>query len=194
MESDTATLEQPETEDVVAEESAEDEATQTEPTASTLEHEFIAEMRAAQEHCDQLDLIRSAAEASAKRAKKNHEAAVDALQELIRRGPSAQLPLDFKDSAQPEQTDQEKHHAYLMSCPIIDAIDLTDKQEEKLADAGVKTVGDFEKLRAGQMKDYPRGLLDLSRVGEATIDKWEEELLQWFDDNSPIAAAAESGA
>lgn len=160
------------------------DSTPAAPTASELEHEWTLEIRAAQEKCDKLDLVRAAAESDAKRAKKNHEAAVDSLQELIRRGPSAQLPLDFKDKSQPEQTDEEKRHAYLMTRPIIDALDLTDKQEEKLADAGVKTVGDFEKLRAGEMPDYPGGLKDLPRVGEATIDKWEDELMNWLEAES----------
>lgn len=176
--------------DAVAEpEATEAEAVQTErsdtqkdaPAISQLEREWIDELQAAQRHADKLDFVRQNAESEAKRAKKNHEAAVDALQEIIRRGPSSQLPLDFKDGAQPDQTDEERYHAKLMAAPITEALKLTDKQIEKLEAAGVETVGDFENLRAGKHPDYPGGLMDLPRVGQTTVDNWEDEILEWFD-------------
>ena len=175
--------------DAVAEpEVAEAEAVQSEQSdtqkdtsaISQIERQWIDELQAAQRHADKLDFVRQNAESEAKRAKKNHEAAVDALQEIIRRGPSSQLPLDFKDGA-PEQTDEDRYHAKLLLTPITEALQLTAKQLEKLEEAGVKTVGDFESLRAGKLKDYPGGLSDLPRVGETTIDKWEDEILEWFD-------------
>lgn len=66
------------------------------------------------------------------------------------------------------------------SVPIGEAISLTEKQVETLSEAGVVTVEDFENLRAGSHKDYPGGLRDLPRIGDATVDKWETEIVGWM--------------
>lgn len=110
-------------------------------------------------------------------AKKQFDGAVSQLRTLIGRDPlyvppavaDPQLKLDF-EAAYDER----------LKAPISEAIQLTEKQIEKLIEAGVKTVGEFEKLRGGQMKDYPNGLADLERVGQSTIDKWEQQILEWL--------------
>ncbi len=93
---------------------------------------------------------------------------------VIKRGPSEQQELDFEDSENEEDEDDWK------TVLITDALKLTEKQIDKLFSVGVETVGDFEVLRAGT-KDHPRGLIDVKGVGASTIDRWKEELLDWFD-------------
>lgn len=68
--------------------------------------------------------------------------------------------------------------------PISDVLELTDKQFEKLEDAGVRTVGQFEHLRSGQKPDYPDGLRSLKGVGEKTVDAWEDQMVEWLSDNA----------
>lgn len=112
-----------------------------------------------------------------KEAKKMFDGAVAALRNTIHRDPlyvppvveDPQLKLEF-----------EQGYDKRLDAAIEEALELTQKQIEKLDEAGVKTVGDFEKLRGGQMKDYPGGLSDLPRVGQATIDKWEDEIVEFL--------------
>ena len=77
---------------------------------------------------------------------------------------------------------------------IEDAIELTEKQLEKLVDAGVSTVDQFENLRAGQNPDYPRGLIDLPGVGETLITKWEDAIIDWMTQNQVTDTDAEEEA
>lgn len=121
-------------------------------------------------------------------AKKAWELSVSRLRGCIRKG--AQGYFDF--SKAPEQPaakgkgqskDEPATDSSWEGEPIENALKLTKAQKEKLSEHGVKTVLDFEKLRGGQIKDYPRGLRDLPRVGDATIDKWEEEILNWLTEH-----------
>jgi hypothetical protein len=68
--------------------------------------------------------------------------------------------------------------------PISDAIKLTDKQFEKLEEVGVRTVGQFETLRSGQLDGYPDGLTSLKGVGKNTVDKWEDQMVEWLSANA----------
>lgn len=145
--------------------------------AAEAEKVWVQRIREAQEKADQLDAIRALAEGDAKRAKKNHEAAVDALQELIRRGPTTQMNLPFKDDADlsPEQKRERAWHEMLGGALIQDAIALKPKQLERLQEAGVKTMLDMENLRAGKMQDYPRGLLSIKGFGEEPLEQEAED-------------------
>ncbi len=129
----------------------------------------------------------------AKAAKKAWEVKVEILRSLVRNGPSKQPSLPGMDAptedpfAEPAPEGEEdldtpaEDYSEWQALPITDAIKLTEKQREKLEAAGVKTIKDFEFLRSGQNPAYPDGLLSLDRVGEATIDKWEEEIVEHFD-------------
>jgi hypothetical protein len=97
---------------------------------------------------------------------------VEVLRQLIRRGPDSQLPLPFAEESEQEPDDAWKQ------VPIADVLELTDKQAEKLQEAGIKTVGDFELLRAGE------GITSLKGVGQATADAWENNMLDWLAVNS----------
>lgn len=110
-------------------------------------------------------------------AKKYLDEVSDELSDLIAAGPtkpSPQKTLPF-DDAEP---------ADWKSTPIGKVISLTDKQAEKLDSIGIHTVGDFEDLRAGKLKEYSAGLTDVKGVGEKTIDKWEDEVLEWLAVNA----------
>jgi hypothetical protein len=112
-----------------------------------------------------------------KDAKKEYEGAVLHLRRLISRDPLYVPPVQ----ADPQlELDFDAAYDARLQTPICDAIELSEKQWEKLEAAGVKTVGDFEKLRGGQMPDYPGGLSDLDRVGQATIDKWEDQIVEFL--------------
>lgn len=171
-----------------AEDAKEPEQTKDAPTVAELREKWTQDIIAAQERADKLDLVRAAAEASAKSAKKSHEAAVDALQDLIRRGPSTQLDLPFQES--PDMTpEQKREHAWnqmLASAQIEDAITFKPKQLERLKEAGVKTMLDMENLRGGKLPDYPRGLLSVKGFGEAAVDQIEAAIMEWIETNEPI--------
>lgn len=154
------------------------------PTADELKDKWLDEIIEAQSQADELDVKRAAAEQSAKAAKKAHESAVDRLQQLIRRGPSAQLELNFSGMT-PEEARQAKWDAMLAGAVVRESLDLTPKQFERLEEAGVKTMKDLEDLRAGKNKDYPRGLVDISGFGERAIDKIEDEIEAWLETNQP---------
>jgi hypothetical protein len=106
------------------------------------------------------------------RAKKMLDLCVADLRKTVVDGSSGQMELDFGS----DELDDESWKAF----PIEQAISLTEKQKEKLDAIGVSTVGEFEKLRAGTV-GHPRGLIDVKGVGQATIDRWEDEILDWFD-------------
>lgn len=118
-------------------------------------------------------------------AKKHHEALQKQLNQLIAGGPQGLLPLEAAD------TEPQKLEAWA-DTPIAMALEgITDKQLETLAEAGVATVGEFEQLRAGSNRDYPRGLVDLPRVGEKLITKWEDQVIEWLANYQPPEPEAE---
>lgn len=118
-----------------------------------------------------------------KRLKTNIKAARLRLSRMINGEPEDQLDLPLEDG---EIATSE--HAALLAMPIEEAITLTEKQMDKLTDAGVQTVGQFEQLRAGN-REYPRGLLDLPGVAEKTITKWEEQIIEFLSQAKEPAGA-----
>lgn len=62
--------------------------------------------------------------------------------------------------------------------PIGEAVKLTDKQIEKLAEADITTVGDLEDVRAGKNRDYQE-LTDIPGVGKALAEKLEEAVMDF---------------
>lgn len=136
--------------------------------------------------CDELEHDFNVKNSDMKEAKKRWEAKVDELRRCIRSGPEAQRQLPFREDGEVDNAKgADLFSDDWQAAPITDALTLTKKQQEKLEDAGVKTVGEFEQLRAGTT-DYPRGLRDLPGVGDAKVDKWEEEILDWLAKNQPV--------
>ena len=80
----------------------------------------------------------------------------------------------------PEHATEEPKPEAWEDVPISEVIELTPKQIEKLEAAGVKTMGQFEHLRSGQMDGYPDGLKSVKGVGQKTVDEWEEQALKWL--------------
>lgn len=117
-----------------------------------------------------------------KQAKKRFDGAVSELRYLISRDP-LYVPPVVDDPQMKLEFDEE--YDKRLQAPITEALSLSEKQLEKLESAGVKTVGDFENLRGGQNKDYPRGLSDVKGVGQATIDKWENDIVAFLQVNVP---------
>jgi hypothetical protein len=61
---------------------------------------------------------------------------------------------------------------------------LTAKQREKLEEIGIKTVGQFEFLRAGNDPVYPDGLRSVKGFGAATVDAFENDIVNWLAANA----------
>lgn len=120
--------------------------------------------------------------ADASHAKKRLEELQNRLNDLIADGPNPQRSLPFKDDHD-DAIEPDPAEAW-RDVPISDVIELTDKQFEKLEDIGVRTVGQFEHLRSGQMPDYPDGLRSVKGVGAKTVDKWEDQVVDWLAANA----------
>ncbi len=161
------------------------------PTAAELREKWVNDIIKTQKEADEKAMVRDAADADAKAAKKAHEAVVSRLQGLIRRGPSTQLELDLKD--QPPLADSLREAQWkdkLEKTLLKDAVRLTPSHIEKFEAAGVKSVMDFENLRAGKNKDYPKGLRSIKGFGDAAITTLEEMMLDWYKANQPKAEPA----
>lgn len=122
------------------------------------------------------------ANAKAKVAKKNLESLQTELSDLITEGPQRpspqkELPFDQEQQPEAEKFDWE-------STPITDALKMTPKQQEKLDSIGIKTVGQFEFLRAGRDSRYPDGLRSIKGFGPATVDAFENDIVNWLAANA----------
>lgn len=148
------------------------------PEMTERDRRFCQQVRDLERKCEVMEAEYEVAKAQASVLKKRLDEAVALLRATIRRGPDAQQELQF---LQEEWWDT----------PIGQALTLTEKQLEILREAGVTTVEDFEAVRAGKVEGYPRGLIDLPRVGQATVDRWENEILDWIGTQERSTAAAE---
>ncbi len=110
------------------------------------------------------------AKADAAAKKKSWDKVCADIRVLLRKGPDPQGQLPFAKKDEDWQT-----------VPIGNALKLTNKQLEKFESIKVKTVGQFENLRAGKHPDYPKGLSAVKGIGEAAITKWENEILDWLE-------------
>jgi DNA uptake protein ComE-like DNA-binding protein len=128
------------------------------------------------------------AKAEAGAAKRRHESMQEQLNALISQGPNPQRELAF-----PEHTEEVKASEAWKDVAISEAIVLTSKQAEKLEAAGVKTIGQFEHLRSGQMEGYPDGLRSVKGVGEKTVDEWENQIVEWLSVNAREPEPATEG-
>lgn len=170
-------VEEPEVEDPLAFTESEQQPEVDEMGESEREHyerikDLNAEVMTAQRD---YDIKKSVANA----AKKDLELAQAELSTAIAEGPrkpDPQKQLPFSDG-EGEQQDWA-------TTSLFDVIECTAKQREKLEDVGVWTVGQFEHLRSGQKPDFPDGLRSIKGVGEATVDKWEDQMVNWLSANA----------
>lgn len=142
---------------------------------SQLEREYLDDIGELNGICGEAELVMISTKREAKDAKDYYDEVVTRLRARISKGVSNQPNLPgFED---PKEDDAWR------DAPIRNAIKLTDKQYEKLLDNDIETAGDFEHIRGGNDKDYPRGLHSIKGVGQATVDKWEQEMLDWLAKN-----------
>jgi hypothetical protein len=146
------------------------DAAAAEPTLAERERKHYQEIQQLGKECEQLESDYKDKKATASAAKSAWESAVSVLQATIRRGPDPQLQL-------PLQGDW-------LSTPVSEAIELTEKKAEKLAELGIRTVGELDEIRVGA------GLETLPGIGRAIADKWEDALLDWIAENAPREADA----
>jgi len=125
-----------------------------------------------------------AAEAKALAAKnvavelrKAADVAGKATRNLIARGPDPQRELPFAEEADDDAVDGSFEVSDWDQEEIGAALGLTAKQLEKLHEADITTMGEFETLRAGA------GLMSIKGIGRALADQLEDRALQWLDDN-----------
>jgi hypothetical protein len=116
------------------------------------------------------------AKAEAKCCKEDLDCASMELSTLIADGPrkpDPQQELPFGETASTDFKDWDL-------VPITEALKLTAKQREKLEEIGIRTIGQFEFLRAGNDPVYPDGLRSIKGFGSATIDAMENDIVNWL--------------
>jgi len=118
----------------------------------------------------------------AKAAKKDLELASLELSTLISDGPQIPTPPDPQKTL-PFDAESSDHAGWELT-PITEALKLTAKQRDKLEDIGIKTVGQFEFLRAGRDPLYPDGLRSIKGFGAATVDAFENDIVEWLAANA----------
>jgi len=127
-----------------------------------------------------------AAKAEAKFCKEDLDCAAMELSTLIADGPQKPDPQKELPFAATESGDKPNWEL----TPITDALKMTAKQREKLEEIGIKTVGQFEFLRAGNDPCYPDGLRSVKGFGAATVDAFENDIVNWLQVNAREKEAA----
>jgi len=145
---------------------------------SDREARHYQEIRSLEATCDRLEGEYETAKTAASAAKGMWQEAVARLRESIRQGPDPQMSLPIAEGLE---------H---MRAPIGQALSLTDKQAELLQEHGIVTVHDFEDLRSGYHPNL-NGVRSLPGVGQATADKWEDEILDWLADHGTATGVAD---
>jgi hypothetical protein len=155
-----------------------------EPTLAERERQHYQEIQHLEKECERLEADFKDKKATASASKSAWESAVSVLRATIRRGPDPQLGLQFGDKGETPADD-------FMREDVMDALPgLTGKQVDALEDAGVRTIGELEQLRAGA------GLRSIKGFGPAIADKIEDMLLDFLAeqrrkaDVSPLASKA----
>ncbi len=139
------------------------------------------------------------AKGKAKEAKERLELVSLELSNLITEGPRRHDPqkkLPF-DAASPEATPADEPgepSVEWQKTPITEILTLTEKQRDKLEEAGIWTIGQFEHMRGGRRADYPDGLRSIKGVGEKTVDKWEDEVVEWLAKNARESEGDDAGS
>jgi len=176
MEDQTETAE-PEVGEVV---DAEFEIVPDVPAMSQLELEHYHEIIRLNKEVKLKQYKYDAAKAEAKFCKEDLDCAAMELSTLIADGPQKPDPQKELPFAATESGDKPNWEL----TPITDALKMTAKQREKLEEIGIKTVGQFEFLRAGSDPIYPDGLRSVKGFGAATVDAFENDIVNWLHANA----------
>lgn len=123
------------------------------------------------------------ANSGAKAAKKELELASLELSNLIAEGPELPEKPDPQKELPFEATESGDMRNWDLT-PITEALKMTPKQREKLEEIGIKTVGQFEFLRAKNDPVYPDGLRSIKGFGDATVDAFENDIVNWLQANA----------
>ncbi len=143
-----------------------------------LERDHYIKIREMEANIRGYDVAYQMAKARAQDAKKDLELAIVDLRLCISKGPDKQKLLEFEfDWA---------------SVAISTVLTCTEKQLDKLHEAGIETVGQFEAVRAGKDNRYPGGLTDIPGIGVSTRDKWEDQMVEWLAKNTGEQAEGEA--
>lgn len=150
---------------------------------SEAEHNHYQAIKEANREVKEKQYAYNIANSEAKAAKKELELASLELSNLIDEGP--QLPEKPDPQKElPFGPDESESHPNWELTPITEALKLTAKQKDKLEEIGIKTVGQFEFLRAGRDPVYPDGLRSIKGFGAATVDAFENDIVNWLQDNA----------
>lgn len=147
-------------------------------TTATTEREarILARAQEQEKRIESLESELSSLQSEMRMLKKEIKAACQRRRKIIQGMDEDQLDLPLEEGgAEPEHDDAWRNTR------VLDVLDITPSLADKLADAGVSTMGELEDLRAGKNRDYPRGLLDLPKFGQKSLDKLEEQILNWWD-------------
>ena len=167
-------------------------STEKMPTSQQLEH--YHQIMEQNEHVIKLRAEYDRKKDASLGAKKAYDEANRDLNDLIMSGPDKQGKLPFQEEstngnapATPAAAAEEKQE--VVDCeahPIAEVIGANPKQLEKLAECGIETVGQFEQKRAAGLRESLPGL----RV--STIEKWENQVLDWLTENRDAEAFADA--
>lgn len=177
-----------ETQDVIAEESgevidAEFEIVSAEEL-SEAEHNHYQAIKDANREVKAKQYAYNIANSEAKAAKKELELASLELSNLIDEGPQLpEKPDPQKELPFGTEAESGAHVGWELT-PITEALKLSLKQKDKLDELGIKTVGQFEFLRAGRDSLYPNGLRSVKGFGAATVDAFENDIVNWLQANA----------
>lgn len=140
---------------------------------------FIDHLSKLEDECAAAETAYEQLSKQAKNAKKFFETKVAALRHAVQDAKQP-LPLFEQTIAAPKPAEPVPDTAWRQVG--IDKLGLTAKVNEKLAGRDVLTIGDLEDLRGG------KGLMSIDGIGQATVDKIEDKLLDWLSENRDKAA------
>jgi len=169
--------------------SPEEKKAAAESAAQQRELEHLHTIQKMNERVVYLANVYETVKAESSLAKKQLDEAASALSLCISQGPpkpDPQKTLPFDDEGNPVDASTPAPNVATpaedawKSVKIGEAITLTPKQADILEQHGIRTVGQFEEVRSGQLRDYPNGLASLKGVGGVTITKWEDEIVNWW--------------
>lgn len=120
--------------------------------------------------------------------KKEADAHGKALRRLIARGPNPQRELPF--ASEEDEGDDDTFAELAVpkdwrKAEVGEALGLTAKQQEKLAEAGITNMGQFEDLRGSD-----DGLMSIKGIGRALADQLEDRAMEWLDQNRDLFGEA----
>ncbi|MCR9294652.1 MAG: hypothetical protein NXI32_18195 [bacterium] len=137
------------------------------------EHEHLEAVKALEARLCMAEADEAEAKARHQESKKKVERLKDELRAVVKEGPPKPDPqgeLPFVEDEIPYLDDDEEAVSDAVSA-VIDDLDLTQGQKEKLAAAGCSSLADVVNLAKGNNPDYPDGLKGINGFGASAIKK-----------------------